>query len=333
MTRSPEVESTDINDVFPHKVCINLDRRPKRWEEAQKEFARHEIKFVQRFSAVDGNKLIAPAHWQRPKGAYGCLLSHLQVVEEARQRGLPNILIFEDDVVFDSQFRDKFALYIRQLPPVWDMLFFGALHRDDPIHLSQNVYRVSQSHSTFAYALNQTIFDRFIVSNHAAKTPVDVNNLAIQKTAQCFCFMPHLAWVQPVYSDAQERYANHWYIRESLALAGRTVARLVARAQLIFVLHNPEKSRAIADNLLLLIRLHSKRLPDIGISIVEQGAEATFAQVTCRITANTTGCATMAHLIEECASTEDSANLTHPGKYSVFLTGECFSRARISVAI
>ena len=126
MTRSPEVESTDINDVFPHKVCINLDRRPKRWEEAQKEFARHEIKFVQRFSAVDGNKLIAPAHWQRPKGAYGCLLSHLQVVEEARQRGLPNILIFEDDVVFDSQFRDKFALYIRQLPPVWDMLFFGA---------------------------------------------------------------------------------------------------------------------------------------------------------------------------------------------------------------
>ena len=75
MTRSLAVESTDINDVFPHKVCINLDRRSKRWEEAQKEFARHEIKSVQRFSAVDGNKLIALRHWRDQRAPTGVCLA------------------------------------------------------------------------------------------------------------------------------------------------------------------------------------------------------------------------------------------------------------------
>ena len=151
--------------------------------------------------------------WSFSPGAYGCLLSHLEVVRDARSRGLRNILVFEDDVELDPQFQEKFARYVRELPPDWDMLFLGAFHDAQPIPVSRHVHRITRADSTFAYGLNHTMFDTFIASNSIAQFPVDVNNRQLQKEFHCYCFMPHLAWVKPVYSDAQERFANHWYLK------------------------------------------------------------------------------------------------------------------------
>ena len=49
-----------------------------------------------------------PANWAHTPGAYGCLLSHLHVVREARRLGMASVLIFEDDVVFDDDLERKF---------------------------------------------------------------------------------------------------------------------------------------------------------------------------------------------------------------------------------
>src|SRR6266550_3123498 len=91
----PTIERVTINDAFPKKVCINLDRRPERWQRVQTRFTENGIEGVERVAAVDGLSVALPAHWTHTAGAYGCLRSHLQVVEEARRLGLPNVLIFE----------------------------------------------------------------------------------------------------------------------------------------------------------------------------------------------------------------------------------------------
>ena len=70
--------SGDVNEVFPHKVCINLDRDRDSWERLQPALTRHDIRGVRRVSAVDGSRLELPATWRHSAGAYGCLLSHLQ---------------------------------------------------------------------------------------------------------------------------------------------------------------------------------------------------------------------------------------------------------------
>ena len=62
-----------------------------------------------------------PPSWVHTPGALGCLLSHLEVVREARRLGVPNVLIFEDDVVFDEALEKKFSGYLDQLPADWDM--------------------------------------------------------------------------------------------------------------------------------------------------------------------------------------------------------------------
>jgi len=85
----------DINEAFPHKFCINLDRRPERWEQMRAKFERCGVEGVQRFAAVDGQNAIVPANWSDSPGAYGCLRSHLEIIEEARRCSWPNVLIFE----------------------------------------------------------------------------------------------------------------------------------------------------------------------------------------------------------------------------------------------
>jgi GR25 family glycosyltransferase involved in LPS biosynthesis len=223
-----------IDDVFGHKVCINLDRRPERWERVQARFAAHGIGGVERVSAVDGNAIAIPVHWRHTNGAYGCLRSHLQVVTEARRRGAESVLIFEDDVVFDDALQQKFAAAIENLPADWDMLYFGALHKDEPVPVTDALARLTRSNSTYAYALRNSVFDAFIELNERAADVLDNNSFDLQQRFNCLCFLPHLAWVENDWSDAQTKIEQHWYLQESLVLFGAGADRLLADTTIVF---------------------------------------------------------------------------------------------------
>ena len=222
-----------LDNLFPHKICVNLDRRPDRWQRMQAEFARHGITDVRRFSACDGNALALPPHWKHTAGAYGCLLSHLQVVQTARELGHESVLIFEDDAVLDPEFVTKFALFIGEVPDDWDMLYFGALHKDEPVRVKDHVYRITNGNSTYAYALKRTVFDAFVELNARAEQVLDVNAYELQQRFNCYCFMPNLAWVASEYSDVQNRLERHWYLEKSLVLFGAHVDRLLSQTAIV----------------------------------------------------------------------------------------------------
>jgi GR25 family glycosyltransferase involved in LPS biosynthesis len=239
----------------------------------QLKFRRQRIADVSRFSAVDGEQLKVPSHWERPAGAYGCLLSHLEVVREARTRGVREVLIFEDDVVFDDQFDAKFRDYIDQLPPDWDMLFFGALHKDEPISVADNIARITKANSTYAYAIKHTAFDAFIELNARAETVLDHNSFVLQRQFNCYCFMPNLAWVETGYSDAQNKVEQHWYLKESLVLFGRQADRLLSETTIVLA-HGPDSDRHHAtENLMFLVDYYTEFFsPFIAMVVVEAAA-------------------------------------------------------------
>lgn len=222
-----------LNQLFPHKVCINLDRRPERWQRMQTEFALHGVEDVRRISAVDGSTVRLPANWRHTAGAYGCLLSHVAVVQQARERGQESVLIFEDDAVLDPEFEIKFASFMDQTPSDWDMLYFGALHNDEPVKVSDHVFRISKANSTFAYALKHTVFDAFLELNGRAEHVLDVNAYALQQRFNCYSFLPNLAWVLSEYSDVQNRLERHWYLEKSLILFGAHVDRLLSETTIV----------------------------------------------------------------------------------------------------
>jgi len=194
----------------------------------QTQLARHGIRDVQRFPAVDGNTIPKPAGWIHTAGAYGCLRSHVEVVREAQRSNASSVLIFEDDTVLDPEFQSKFARFSNEVPDDWDMLYFGALHKDEPVKISEHVGRITKANSTYAYALKNTVFDAFIELNSRAEHVLDMNSYLLQERFNCYCFMPNLAWVEAEYSDVQNRLEHHWYLEKSLVLFGSHMDRLLS---------------------------------------------------------------------------------------------------------
>src|SRR5258708_40361568 len=84
----------NLDDFFPHQVCINLNKRPDRWRQMQAKFAEHELKRVVRFPAADGRELAIPGFCDDYPRAYGCLRSHLAAVEQAPSAASPTLFLF-----------------------------------------------------------------------------------------------------------------------------------------------------------------------------------------------------------------------------------------------
>jgi len=257
-----------LEDYFPYKVCINLDRRTDRWQRVSARFAAHGIGDIVRFPALDGLELDIPPHWNEGPGAYGCLRSHVAVVEGARAKGVPSVLIFEDDAVLDSEFNTRFPAYVRQLPHDWDMLLFGGIHGEEPRKISANVAAVTLSLSTFAYALKETIYDRFIQYNCQSSLPVDDNNGVLQKEFKCYCFQPHLAWVEEDYSDVRHETQSHWYVRESLVLWGARMERVLNST--VLVISHTGYDQYATRNINFTVKHYLKQMPGLTAVVIEQ---------------------------------------------------------------
>lgn len=260
--------------MFPYRVCINLDRRPERWQRVRRRFARHGLDPVIRFPAVDGAALAPPAGWEDPPGAYGCLLSHLEVVREARRRGEPSVLIFEDDVVFPGDFRRRFAAWAAEVPADWDMLYLGGLHELDPVPVTAHVGRLTSTYSTYAYAIRDTLYDAFEELNHGALAPVDYNNRELQKELACYGFLPSLAWVDGGYSDAQATEVSHWYLRESMVLKGSEIGRAQSRTLVVIPFRNRSRDPQVARILRFTIERFLETLPQAALVVVEQDGDS-----------------------------------------------------------
>jgi hypothetical protein len=200
------------------------------------------------------------------------------VVQEARRLGAPSVLIFEDDAALDPEISEKFKTYFPQVPQDWDMLHFGANHMAAPVKVAENLVRIKSANSTFAYALNHTVFDAFIELNHKALTAVDLNNRTLQTQHACYCFMPHLAWVEDLSSDVQVRQKYHWYIKESVVLHGTGMNQILEQTALIIAYRNRARSDNHLQNLLFLVRFYQEHLAGITIVVVEQDSEPTLKQ-------------------------------------------------------
>jgi len=218
----------DLATCFPHRICINLARRRDRWAKAQAQFQQHEIE-VARWNAVDGAAIQAPPDWRYSPGAYGCNLSHMEAVREARDRRYESLLIFEDDVELHPEFRNLFPEWMAQVPADWDAIYFGGIHRSQPAAAAPNVVRLLETNSTYAYALRRTVFDAFLSINERSQLPVDETAKVLQRQFKFYCFWPHLAWVARDFSDILGAEVNHWWLRDGLVTESEVIKSLAAQ--------------------------------------------------------------------------------------------------------
>ncbi len=194
------------------------------------QFALHDINNVIRYEAVDGRGITPPPEWKHGPGAYGCLLSHLDVVREALKTGAPSVFIVEDDVIFHDDFHHRLEQYAGQLPDDWDAIFFGAIHLADPVPVAPGIARMTRSFSTYAYCLRNKVFKAFLSEAEQMLRPVDHTTLAMQREYRFYCFTPLLAWVTEDYSDIVNADVNHWWLKDDpAAMFGEKIQGMLAR--------------------------------------------------------------------------------------------------------
>ncbi|XP_048200068.1 inactive glycosyltransferase 25 family member 3 [Perognathus longimembris pacificus] len=95
------------------------------------------------------------------KGEVGCFLSHYSIWEEVVARGLAQVLVFEDDVYFKSNFRGRLEQLMRdvaaqKLP--WDLIYLGRKQVNPEEELAveglPGLVVAGYSYWTLAYALS-----------------------------------------------------------------------------------------------------------------------------------------------------------------------------------
>ncbi len=131
-------------DFFDQVSCINLRRSKVRWRGFQRRISLLDWPFrpVQKFNAIDGNKLEPPAWMKiaRASSAWGCLVSHMRLVEDALNEDISSILIMEDDVVFCKNFSQKVIRFLDNVPKGWDAIFIGGEHVPNSVPAKVNDY-------------------------------------------------------------------------------------------------------------------------------------------------------------------------------------------------
>lgn len=200
-----------LQNYFDKIFCINLDRRTDRWEFMQGEFNRIGID-VERVSAIDGNTI--ENKYGVNKGNLGCAATHLSITKTAKELGLKNYLVFEDDACFKDGFIENFTNWFKEVPGYWDMLYLGANHHNGHTMITEHVATIYGSYTTHAFAATSNIYDAMIDVWKEPKAQVDVCLSGLHPHYNCYSFVPNLVYQKEGYSDIECKHVDYSFLKE-----------------------------------------------------------------------------------------------------------------------
>jgi len=218
----------NLNDYFSNLYCVNLDSRPDRYELAQAEFKKLDID-VERVSGIVGVDVYRPG-LNRTAGAYGILLTHIKIIEDAISKLYDSIVILEDDVTFIDGFQEKFESKIAELPEDWDLLYLGGNNvfvrgnfnlitgdksfvptNDNYQTLDHELCKTTWTQCAHALAINSKFYERLLNAIKVNSTmPVDSIHCMLQQGGcNAYSFLPSLALQRPSFSDIENTFVDY----------------------------------------------------------------------------------------------------------------------------
>ena len=238
--KEEQIEIQKSKLIIPKKVktfIVNLDDRKDRWENFEKSNGKF-LQFLnyQRFSAVDGKKLVSTCQlqqifenndYQMRRGMVGCFMSHVKLycdlINEKGDDSSDAYLILEDDIELTYDFEQKYKALLEQISKEsqWSFCFLGHHIRD--LSLQDIYYNKTKSptidkintYKSFILSLGGTT--GYLISKSGAKDFLDfldstgaTNGIdtCIQKCANnlnVYYPTPHLIFSECCRNDGSEK--------------------------------------------------------------------------------------------------------------------------------
>jgi len=184
-------EHININKVFDNIYLLNLEKDKDKYENSKRLLNNFNIKF-ERFEATDGSNLVDLENMNR--FALGCLLSHIRIIEDAKKNNYEKILILEDDIMIHKNFHNLFSVYYNKIDN-WKLLYFGCSQKPGSwykVDIKDNYYKSIECNGTFAYAVDNSIYDDILECLTIKNDYVDTLLHNIQSKYNCYTFIPNL---------------------------------------------------------------------------------------------------------------------------------------------
>ena len=216
-----------LNTHFSHIYCLNLNRRPDRWESAQEQFKQYGIADIERFPAIDGKDVISEYSTRLNAGEVGIILSNIKIIEDAKQNKYASILILEDDISFSSEL-NNIDSYFAALPENWDAIYIGGnpnthntafgVENRPPHHVNDRIGKMHNTYATHAVGLRESMYDIVIEEIRSLDAQLDVCFQRLQNRYNWYCFKSAtgeaIATQMPNYSDITNSFQdNRWLIK------------------------------------------------------------------------------------------------------------------------
>ncbi|MEK7954217.1 hypothetical protein WKV53_27110 [Luteolibacter sp. Y139] len=117
-----------------------------------------------------------------------------------------NVLVFEDDLVINS---DRLGtLELDNLPEDWKILYFGCLHTEAPVPVSNSLVKVAAALDTHAFGVRCECIPDLLrllsprnVNYRKHPQPTDVRMLDFQREHACYAVFPNAIGQAPLESD------------------------------------------------------------------------------------------------------------------------------------
>ena len=192
-------------------IYINLSCRTDKRSHIENELTRYEIPF-ERYNAFEYPDF----------GCFGCAMSHLGVLKQARDNGYKNVLIMEDDFVFSlsKEMVEKQLREIFTFRPDFDvcMLSYKLQHSaetDNP-----NIYKILEAQTSAGYIVQQHYYDTLISIFENANILLleskehwlyanDQSWKPLQLSYNWYCFKERTGHQIPGYSDISQFYKTN----------------------------------------------------------------------------------------------------------------------------
>lgn len=173
---------------------INLESRTDRFEEIQNELPKLGIFEFERFLAYEG-------------GAIGCDKSHQECL-----KGKGDLLILEDDCIFENNALEIFKKAKEQLPEDFDLLYLGANVKQKAEKYSENLYRiyggVHTTHAMYWSAKGR----KLMLETWQPGMQGTIDHWLFmegQSKLNCYVCYPMVAFQRGSYSDVRLQYLDY----------------------------------------------------------------------------------------------------------------------------
>ena len=209
-----------IDKIF----IINLDYREDRRNSAKIQVEKlikgtnltYEFFITSKPLTIPDDYLVEPPAWFKSgnfdeyrRGSYGCMQSHLKVIEMAKERGYKHIMILEDDIGFsDVNFMEVLKNVIIEV----DMLYVSG--RDEPGRTEKITDHLKLTHGTMTtggYIVNEKAMNYILKYGKEYKKEIDLFYRDVVQQKLCCCSLhPYIGIQVMSYSDILNRIVKYF---------------------------------------------------------------------------------------------------------------------------